>query len=493
MKKIFFICMVGLLAGGVALAKGKKVTYPIVDTGQVRTFNNTREIVYPKQGGEFFGQDAQYEGHVPAYRDNGNGTVTDLVTGLMWQKELGSKKTYEESFRGAKVCRTGGYNDWRLPTIKELYSLINFSGIDPDPRETNTSALIPFIDTKYFVFKYGDSSKGERIIDSQFISSTKYVHKTMGDDDTVFGVNFADGRIKGYPLLNPRTKRSKKFYTLYVRGNKNYGKNKFIDTGHGIIIDTATGLKWMQVDSGFLKAGRNKDGKLNWQEALSWAESLEYAGYSDWRLPTAKELQSIVDYTRSPATTGTPAISNVFKSTRILEDGTSVYPYFWTSTTHKQPRGGNAAVYISFGRGLGWMENKRTGLKRLLDVHGAGCQRSDPKEGDASKFPYGRGPQGDVLRINNFVRLVRGGKASLRKQGPKINKSFFERTTLTDSRKESRNTHPGFVDRLDRDGDGKISIMEFDGPSKHFSKLDRNKDGYLSENEAPKGPPKRRR
>lgn len=43
----------------------------------------------------------------------------------------------------------------------------------------------------------------------------------------------------------------------------------------------------------------------------------------------------------------------------------------------------------------------------FVDVHGAGAQRSDPKAGDPAQFPHGRGPQGDVIRINNFVRCVR--------------------------------------------------------------------------------------
>ncbi len=41
------------------------------------------------------------------------------------------------------------------------------------------------------------------------------------------------------------------------------------------------------------------------------------------------------------------------------------------------------------------------------DVHGAGAQRSDPKDGDPSLYPNGNGPQGDAIRINNYVRCVR--------------------------------------------------------------------------------------
>ena len=44
-----------------------------------------------------------------------------------------------------------------------------------------------------------------------------------------------------------------------------------------------------------------------------------------------------------------------------------------------------------------------------IDVHGAGAQRSDPKEGDPGDYPEGNGPQGDAIRIYNYVRCVRGG------------------------------------------------------------------------------------
>jgi hypothetical protein len=58
------------------------------------------------------------------------------------------------------------------------------------------------------------------------------------------------------------------------------------------------------------------------------------------------------------------------------------------------------------GPGMGG--DQQQGQLTLLDVHGAGAQRSSPKSGDESRLPIGRGPQGDVLRIYNYARCVRG-------------------------------------------------------------------------------------
>lgn len=404
---ILFASITGITAADTSV---QIVPYTIVDTGQVRYYNNNTAIESLKTGAAFFGQDAQYKGNQPAYEDNRDGTVTDLNTGLMWQSDPGEKMTFRQAVAGASKCKLAGYTDWRLPTIKELYSLILFSGTDPDPRSWDSSRQRPFIDTKYFRFQYGNPGRGERIIDSQFATSTKYVSTTMRGEETMFGVNFADGRIKGYGLKDPRSGVDKKFYVLYVRGNTKYGKNDFIASDDGTITDKATGLMWMKVDSGILKAGKNKDGKLNWQKALEWAESLEYAGYSDWRLPNVKELQSIVDYTRSPATTNSAAIDPVFQTTSfIAESGREDYPFYWSGTTHAGLRRADTAAYVAFGRSFGWMRDRRSGQFTLMDVHGAGSQRSDPKSGDPSSFPFGRGPQGDVIRIYNFVRCVRGG------------------------------------------------------------------------------------
>lgn len=102
----------------VSMTPCRSENYPIVDTGQERCYDNSYEITYPKGGEPFFGQDAQYLGNQPAYRDDEDGTITDLVTGLVWQKDPGPKKTFEEAVAGASACRVGGYDDWRLPSIQ---------------------------------------------------------------------------------------------------------------------------------------------------------------------------------------------------------------------------------------------------------------------------------------------------------------------------------------------------------------------------------------
>jgi hypothetical protein len=149
---------------------------------------------------------------------------------------------------------------------------------------------------------------------------------------------------------------------------------------------------------------------MDWPTALAYAENLKFAGHSDWRLPNAKGLQSIIDYTRSPDTSDSPAIDPIFKATEIKnEGGKKDFAHYWRSSSHLSERGTDTAVYFAFGRSLGFMKDRRTGEYTLMDVHGAGSQRSDPKVGDPSRFPQGRGPQGDVIRIQNMVRCVRGG------------------------------------------------------------------------------------
>ncbi|MFO6446118.1 DUF1566 domain-containing protein [Erythrobacter sp. NE805] len=373
--------------------------YPIVGTGQDACYTATgTRVDCASASGE--GQDAAHRGHDPVYVANGNGTVSDEVTGLMWSQAPSSPMTFAETQAFARSSRLGGYSDWRVPTIRELYSLIDYRGsYSGDPATSR-----PYLDTTVFRFRYGngtglgDAARGRRPIDVQEWSATRYVGLTMGRDETVFGVNFADGRIKGYPVMDPanRMQSPNRLAVRLVRGRA-YGINAFI-VGEQTISDRATGLMWQRRDDGRMRS---------WAEALAYCNGLTLGGAKDWRLPNAKELHSIVDYTRSPA------IDPRF----VLSDTAA---YLWSSTTHLEAppgpevadrpftRRGELAVYAAIGPALGYMElPPGSGQRRWVDAHGAGAMRSDPKDIGTATFPNGFGPQHDDVRGRHLGLCVR--------------------------------------------------------------------------------------
>jgi hypothetical protein len=378
-------------------------SYVVVSTGQDRCYGLQEEIECPPEGHPFHGQDAQAPRRPAAYGANGDGTVSDLVTGLMWAEAAIGPVSFEEAQTRAADSRLGGHSDWRVPSIRELYSLIDFrGGFTGDP-----AASRPYIDTGAFRFEYapgtglGDAARGPRPIDVQEWSSTRSVAPAAGDGGLVFGVNFADGRIKGYPVMDPanRMRTPNRLHLRLVRGPA-YGTNDFRPAAE-TVLDRTTGLQWQRADDGVARS---------WEAALAHCSALVLDGHTDWRLPTAKELQSIVDYGR------VPAIDPVFG----LADPAA---YVWTSTTHLEDppppgrarpfqRRGELAIYFSFGPALGYRElPPGSGRRRWADVHGAGAQRSDPKTASPGSWPEGFGPQDDDVRGWNHVRCVRSAPA----------------------------------------------------------------------------------
>lgn len=381
-----------LLAGG--LSPG--CTYVIVDTMQQYTYDTDGNVIPAPSPGEYlYGQDAQYDGVQPSYQDNGDGTVADLNTGLSWQKTPNYQKY--GFFEADDYCETltlAGIDDWRLPTAKELFSIVDFRGeLDPDSPATST----PYIDVDVFDFIYDPNGA----MGSTYWSSNQYLVGGLIDGDALgaFGYNFADGHLKAYPtgysFADPTEKVPNPIYNVpssYIRCvsdviNPRYGQNYFVDNGDGTVTDRATGLMWQQADD-----TQTRD----WPSALAYAESLELAGYNDWRLPNPKELQSLVDYDK----TEIPVIDENFF---VLSESES---WLWTNTT----LGDNkfTAVYFAFGKAYAKLINPPQ--TEYFDHHGAGAQRSDPKVEDPTAPPdYGlASPTAiDEIRIYNYVLCVR--------------------------------------------------------------------------------------
>jgi len=64
--------------------------------------------------------------------DCGDGTIKDTKTGLMWQKEGSAERmTHEKAEEYCAKLSVGGHKDWRLPTVEELVSLVDYKKYSP--------------------------------------------------------------------------------------------------------------------------------------------------------------------------------------------------------------------------------------------------------------------------------------------------------------------------------------------------------------------------
>jgi hypothetical protein len=365
-----------------AFTQENQIIFQVTDTQQEVCYDLSGNIIVcPDDSEAYFGQDAQYSGKQPSYTDHGDGTISDNQTGLLWEKSYKAVQTkFADAFDYCESLSTGGYTDWRLPTIKELFSIADFRGELVLPPGIST----PYIDQDYFDFEYPTM-----FFAGQFWSSTKYVKGPIQDSEIegAFGFNFSDGHIKAYETgyyWNGNTGvMAPGNFVRCVRGEEQvYGVNQFVDNQDETISDIATNLMWQKNDDGVTR---------DWEEALSYCESLELAGYNDWRLPDVKELQSMVDYDK----TDWPAIDDIF----TLSDWDA---YFWTSTTHGDNK--QYACYIAFGKAYSMDDVNAT---VYYDWHGAGAMRSDPKFGNPADYDLSSANATDLVKIDNYARCVR--------------------------------------------------------------------------------------
>jgi len=277
MKKLIF-----LLLTTFSFAQSVTKTINLLpDTGQNTSYTAT------------VGEDNDYNINVPSYTDNGNGTITDNVTGLMWQKVDGGEMTFENAISYCDNLVFAGYSDWRLPTPLESFSIMNLQNSNPA------------LNTTYF------SSPTTPGADYWWTSTVQY-----GDATKVWCTN-AGGGIGNKP----------KAETMSAGGTLKYNAravrtvttpttitNHFTDNGDGTITDNLSQLVWQKIPNANL---------VTWEEAITYAEGLTLANALDWRLPNIKELQSITNELTTNPSVFAPYFSNL-----------GVHNY-WSSTTLK--------------------------------------------------------------------------------------------------------------------------------------------------------------
>jgi len=253
---------------------------PIPDTEQTTSFTAT------------FGEDHDYVQNAQSYTDNGNGTLTDNVTGLVWQKAPDAttrtwtdSKTYCEN-NTAALPGSG----WRLPSYRELSGLLKM----------NTSS--PLINTTVF----------SGVQNNNYWSSTTVATNSTNS----WYLNLSSGLMADLSQGGLQ-------YALCVRGTAEPSLN-MVSNGDGTVTDLVTGLVWEARDE-------SAAGLVTWEGAIAFCEGLDYAGQTDWRLPNTKELSTLVDLTKSTTVkfdqTLFPTMKNSFYWASTTSNSSSTWAY----------------------------------------------------------------------------------------------------------------------------------------------------------------------
>lgn len=105
---------------------------------------------------------------------------------------------------------------------------------------------------------------------------------------------------------------------------KEFPKQRFIDNSNGTITDTHYGLTWVKnphTDTDLLKKFRDA---MKWRDAFDACKALDFTGYKDWRIPTVKELSSIIDYAHGGKDNKSAIDVRIFPDTKCSR--------YWTGT-----------------------------------------------------------------------------------------------------------------------------------------------------------------
>ncbi|NCN08481.1 MAG: DUF1566 domain-containing protein [Leptospira sp.] len=314
--------------------------FPLFDLAQVNCFDNDSTETCPVPG--FPLQDPEFS-HArtiaQSFVDNGDETITDNRTGLLWRKcplstsgpTCGSGITDNYVFADAQtICSATFGAGWRIPTIREYATLISYP-----------STLLPYTNSTFFPSLGGGS----------FYSS-------INDGSAYHFITFSQPSIGSNTLYTSPRK------AICVSGTNQPESLSFTDLGDGRVRDNHTNLEWQKCHS-----GRNNDATcsdeasadtINWQNALLYCDALTWAGFSDWRLPNQNELLSLVDF----------SIAGTVKfDTTLFNSSSPVNDRMWSSNVSRITGVANP-LWINAGFGILNPGNATTGFYVARCVRG---------------------------------------------------------------------------------------------------------------------------
>jgi hypothetical protein len=183
-----------------SVAMPESVHFVVTDTMQDQCYDNRGQgIACPQEGEAYNGQDAQHS--MPSQSYSTGGFVTDSRTGLMWeQAHHDTRISYLEAKAYCDELTLGDYTDWRIPSIRELFSI-------NDARGNQHVADAFYLDGSAFDFAYPTDveltgSHTENMMGQTWSSTPRPDNARIN-----YIYNFLDGHIKS-TLTIARARRS---------------------------------------------------------------------------------------------------------------------------------------------------------------------------------------------------------------------------------------------------------------------------------------------
>jgi hypothetical protein len=356
-------------------------------TGVTTCYADDLPVACPAPGMPFHGQDGNYRAGrprdfdivQPVPGDPATWYTVDYATGLVWQYLPDPRrKTWREALHEAWRLELGGHDDWRLPNISELLSLLSFEPggpvLDPaffaleldDPRYTTfwsaTTFPVEGVASEGLVVDFGRGTVHTSAKDPGYQPAYARAVRSLpplqnGDLNGDGNVDLSDavrllshlflgapgaelrGPVRGLPAtgqidcFDASERIACASLDVDESAAEYSGQDGHVRAGASrsftlVKPDPTSPSTWYTVDRGTGLAWQYGEHlvPLTFKGALQYCESLELGGFDDWRLPNVRELQSIADYGRYPSVD--PAFFGV--ASRGLEGGDNWE--FWTAS-----------------------------------------------------------------------------------------------------------------------------------------------------------------
>jgi hypothetical protein len=351
---------------------------------------------------------------------NGDGTVTDPITGLMWQQGENSRMNWFAALQACRDMTLGGHDDWRLPNIKELSTILNLNFDDgwwffkkTFPAEGLKPPLLHYYSSTVHENSYAWVTNFCYGYDGYYASKTltllfravRTIHPPTalkscfklpetGQDlcwDSV-GRKISPPAV-GSPFygqdgsfcINPFS-----FVKLQDGGQELDAKAGWPD-GWRTVRDNNTGLIWesKSPDPRDINHGNRR---LTFSEAsAAYPDELNqigYGGFSDWRLPNREELRTLADYSgRAPAINGEyfPLCKPAF---------------YWSKDRCVENPLLGWGVYFAYGCAICYLRDKRYYARAVRGGH-------NPAFGDCTAGNYVDNGDGTISDLNAGLMWIK--------------------------------------------------------------------------------------